>query len=159
MNIHLGQASTGQASVPLAAIPAPTPTPGPLSAGVLSQVLADTAFWNTFQSAAVANMSATQASTLVGMIQQEITAGASSTLVNNILISCPTAGASIAAFEAALMSAFVAPTSGGACGTPASTSASTSAPAAGDSTLFGMSPMTLLLIAAGVVVFVMVEKH
>lgn len=153
MNIHLGQASTGQASVPLAAIPAPTPTPGPLAAGVLSQVLADTAFWNTMQSDAVASMSATQASTLVGIMQQEITAGASSTLVNNILISCPTAGASTAAFEAALMSAFVAPTSGGACGTPAST------PAAGDSTLFGMSPMTLLLIAAGVVVFVMVEKH
>lgn len=98
--------------------------------------------------AMASNMSATQASTLVGIIQQEITAGASSTLVNNILISCPTAGASTAAFEAALMSAFVAPTSGGACGTPASTSASTSG-----------FPWPIVLIAAGVVVFVMVEKH
>ena len=148
MNMYLGQASTGQASVPLTAIPpAPTPTPGPLAAGVLSQVLADTAFWNTFQSAAVANMSATQASTLVGIIQQEITAGASSTLVNNILISCPTAGASTAAFEAALMSAFVAPTSGGACGTPASTSASTSG-----------FPWLIVLIGVGLLVLVMVME-
>ena len=144
MNIHLGQASTGQASVPPTAIPtAPTPTPGPLAAGVLSQVLADTAFWNTFQSAAVANLSATQASTLVGTIQQEITAGASSTLVNNILISCPTAGASTAAFEAALMRT----SGGGACGTPASTSASTSG-----------FPWPIVLIGVGLLVLVMVME-
>ena len=99
------------------------------------------------QSDAVANMSATQASTLVGIIQQEITAGASSTLVNNILISCPTAGASTAAFEAALMSAFVAPTSGGACGTPASTSASTSG-----------FPWLIVLIGVGLLVLVMVME-
>ncbi len=147
MNIHLGQASTGQASVPLTAIPAPTPTPGPLAAGVLSQVLADTAFWNTMQSAAVANMSATQASAAVGIIQQEIAAGANSAIVTNVLVACPTAGASTAAFEAALMSAFVAPTSGGACGTPASTSASTSG-----------FPWPIVLIGVGLLVLVMVMK-
>jgi hypothetical protein len=136
MNLHLGQTATA----------IPNLSPGPIvPTSIVQAVAADTAFWNNVQQIIAAAAPQSTPADVANSIQV-LRQGFASGVPINAPGSCPTAGESVAAFEAALIADFQHING---CGTPVATTG------AGTSTF----PWTLILIGAGVLVAVMlVEK-
>jgi hypothetical protein len=140
MTLTLGQACAPGSVLPGGGMCSTPPAPGPVSTAVLAQVATDTAFWSNLLASLTSANTPAQAQTMVSALQAEITTGASSDVVADVLSKCPNAGVTAQTFEAALTATLANE------GCPAVASSNTSA-----------FPWALVLIGAGVLILVMVE--